>query len=156
MNTATNERIAHEGIRDTFATIKDRLEKHNTGQLSSLWVSRDENGNYDKNNNTKEIFTNEESIHSKILERNYDHLQQASETPFERGNLKKGLKWNGTGHLSDKILSGSILNEKRFSASMQLYLESIRVQDLTKLNVVNPTLTLEEYFTFWKKKREKQ
>ena len=38
---------------------------------------------------------------------------------------------------------------------MQLYLESIRVHDLTKLNVVNPTLTLEEYYNFWKKKREK-
>ena len=154
MNTAINELIAHEGIRHTFATLKDRLKKHNTGQLSSLWVSKDENGNYDKNNSTKEIFTDEESIHSKILERNYDHLQQASETPFANGNLKKGLKWDGTGHLSDKILSGDILNEQRFSASMQLYLESIRVRDLTKLNVVNPTLTLEEYYNFWKKKRE--
>ena len=74
MNTTINELMAHKGIRDTFATLKERLRKNNTGQLSSLWVSRDENGNYDKNDNTKEIFTDEESIHSKILQRNYDHL----------------------------------------------------------------------------------
>ena len=82
MNTAINELIAHEGIRGTFATLKERLKKHDSGQLSSLWVSRDKNGNYNKNYNTKEIFTDEEIIHSRILQRNYNHLQQALSTPF--------------------------------------------------------------------------
>ena len=36
MNTAINELIAHEGIRDTFATLKVRLKKPNKGQLTSL------------------------------------------------------------------------------------------------------------------------
>ena len=38
---------------------------------------------------------------------------------------------------------------------MQLYLESLQMRDLRKMDVINPTLTLEEYRAFWKKKREK-
>ena len=80
-------------------------------------VSRDEDRNYN-NNNTKEIYTEENIIHSKILKRNYNHLQQASSIPLVGWILKKGLKWDETGKLLDKILLGGILNERRFRAYM--------------------------------------
>ena len=154
MNTAINELIAHEGIRNTFLNLKDKVKKQNTGQLTSLWISRDENGNYTKDNNNKEIYTDEESVHQKILQRNHDHLQQASSTPFARGYLRKDLKYDGTGKLSSNILTGEILNERKFRSTMQLYLESLKMNDIKKMNVINPTITIEEYKTFWKKKRE--
>ena len=37
---------------------------------------------------------------------------------------------------------------------MQLYLESIKVNDLSRLNRIKPTLLLEEFYNFWKKKQE--
>ena len=75
--------------------MKERLKKKNTSQLSTIWVSRDEEGNYNKNNSTKEIYTD-------------------------------------------------------------IYLDILRIRDLQKMNVVNWTLSTEEYCNFWKKKREKQ
>lgn len=51
----------------------------------------------------------------------------------------------GTRELADKMLSGEILNEQRYGLAMHLYLECLQVKDLSKLNVVNPSLTLEEY-----------
>ncbi len=56
--------------------------------------------------------------------------------------------------LSYSILTGEILNEQRFSREMQLYLESLRVNDLTRLNVIWLNLLLEEYQSFWKEKHE--
>ena len=52
------------------------------------------------------------------------------------------------------MLNGNLLNEHRFREAMQLYLECLWVQDLTKLNQVKPNITLLEYRTFWRKKRE--
>ena len=147
-NNAINELMAHEGVRGTFATLKERLKQNNTGQLDSLWISMDEHGNYTKNSQSKEVYTDEQSVHTKILQRNQSHLQQASNTPFASGKLKKGLKWDGTGKLSDQILNGEILNDQQFRANMQLYLESLQTRDFRKLDVINPTLTLEEYGQF--------
>ena len=56
--------------------------------------------------------------------------------------------------LADSILTGNILNKRRFDRETQLYLESIKVNDLSRLNRIKPTLLLEEYYNFWKKKRE--
>ena len=52
------------------------------------------------------------------------------------------------------MLTGRLLNERRFTAAMQLYLEWLTVKDLSRLNVITPSLSLEEYALFWKKKRE--
>ena len=148
------ELIAHEESRETFKLLRQRIKPSNRGQLKSLWIAVDENGNYVKDSTNKQILTDRDTIHTELLRRNAIHLSQASQTPFAKGSFKKRLKWDGTGPLTTDILTGDLLNQKRYSEALQLYLESIQVKDLRKLNIIRPTLSLEEYYSFWKKKRE--
>ena len=93
-----------------------------------------------------------QEIHHFLLDRNARHLQQATSTPFATGLFRKKLKWDGTGSLATNMLKGDLLNECKFKREMQLYLESLRVNDLMRLNTIRPTLLLEEYYNFWKKR----
>ncbi len=153
-NQAILELLSHKETRNTFQTIKQSVKPHNHSQLKALWVSMDENGNYTKDPATKIVSTDKEIIHDKLLSRNTDHLGQAEGTPFAQGWLRQNLRWDGTGRLADDILTGQILNTKRFDSAMQSYLECLRMNDMTRLNVVTPEISLEEYRMFWKKKRE--
>ena len=148
------EILAHEDSRETYRLLRNQIKYEDRKQLMSLWEARDEEGNYVKDEDRKIIHTKSETIHKALLQRNERHLNQAAGTPFAQGRLRKKLKWDGTGRLSDEILTGEILNRRRFDAEMQLYLESIRVNRLSNLGVVKPTLLLEDYQTFWKKKHE--
>ena len=82
--------------------------------LTTLWKAQDEDGNYVKDNDNKEIYTDQSEIHRMLLERNATHLSQASSTPFATGDLQKALRWDGTGPLADSMLTGNILNDRRF------------------------------------------
>ena len=148
------ELLSHEEARTDFKTLRQRLKPFQKSGLKTLWESRDDNGEYSKDPVHKKIYTEAKEIHAKLLTRNAEHLSQASGTPFARGWLCNRLKWDGTGPLADEILTGNILNERRFRESMQLYLESLQMNNLTRMNVIRPTLSLDEYKLFWKKKRE--
>ena len=154
VNRSILELMSHERARETFSSLRRSLKDTGKTQLSSLWISLDENGNYTKDAHDKRVLTTKEEVHRALLQRNEEHLRQAAGTPFARGWLKTGLKWDGTGRLSTAMLNGDLLNEKRFREAMQLYLECIKVNDLTKLNKVTSNILLEEYQSFWKKKRE--
>ena len=134
--TAINELLEQEDIRQTFKTVKTNLKPMQRPNLKALWVSIDENGNYCKDVDTKKVYRDQETIHKEILHRNAEHLAQASSKPFATGWLKKRLKWDGTGGIADKMLTGQILNEYKFGESMQLYLESLQSSDLSKLNFI--------------------
>ncbi len=148
------ELIAHEEARGMFRSLRQSLKPTQYSSLSTLWTAIDENGDYVKDHEVKAIHSDQQTIHQILLDRNARHLRQAADTPFAKGRLKAKLGWDGTGPLSDSMLTGQILNEQRFTREMQLYLESLKVNDLTRLNTVRPNLLLEEYYTFWKKKRE--
>ena len=122
--------------------------------MKALWVAVDNNGNYTKDSDRKVISTEKDAIHNQSLRRNADHLGQAEGTAFAKGWMRQTLRWDGTGKLAEDMLTGKILNQRRFSTAMQLYLECIKMDDLSRLNVVTPTLSIEEYRLFWKKKRE--
>ena len=122
--------------------------------MTTLWEATDDNGTYIKDPGRRITYTDTTTIHSKLLERNANHLTQASGTPFAHGWLQNRLKWDGTGPLAEDILTGKLLNERKFRASMQLYLESLKMKDLSRMNIERPELSLEEYHNFWKKKRE--
>ena len=154
LNRAILELMSHEKSRTTFTALRHSLKKVDRRQLTTLWIATDENGEYSKDEATQKILSSGEDIHTALLKRNAKHLRQASRTPFARGWLRQGLKWDGTGRISDSMLTGEILNQKRFTEAMQVYLECIKLNDLTKLNRVKPILSLEEYHSFWKKKRE--
>ena len=152
---AVIELLSHEETRETFKTLRQSLKPNHRRQMKTLWSAMDDNGNYIKDFERKTIYTEKQQVHAALLKRNADHLGQAGDTPFAKGRWKKSLKWDGSGYAADDILTGNILNDRRFTASMQLYLECLKVQDLSRLNVVRPDLALEEYAMFWKKKREK-
>ena len=146
--------MSHEDSRSTFEMLRQRLKPMTRRQLKTLWIARDEEGNYIKDITSKTVLTDKDDIHEALLRRNEKHLHQAAQTPFAHGKLRRRLRWDGTGVIAENMLTGEILNERKFSSAMQLYLESIKVQDFKLLNIVRPTLTLEEYSDFWKKKRE--
>ena len=65
------------------------------------------------------------------------------------------MKWDGKGDLGRDILSGNILNKHIFERTIQLYLESLKVTNMSKqLNIIKPQISIDEYKTFWKKKKE--
>ncbi len=153
---AITELLSHEESRQTFNTLRQRLKPDYRGKLKTLWVATDDNGNYVKDHSRKEIYTDEKGIHHELLQRNADHLGQASNTPFAKGWLRNQLKWDGNGHLTKDILTGDLLNKRRFDATMQLYLECMKMDDLSRMNIVKPNLTLEDYRIFWKKNVKQQ
>ena len=154
LSTAINELLLHEQSRQLFRELKSKLKPIQRSQLKQLWVSIDEQGNYNKDLDTKHTLSDSRKIHEALLARNTEHLTQASNTPFASGEFKRRLKWDGTGKLAEDILSGNILNERKYTRAMQLYLESLQNKKLHQMNVVKPTLSFEEYKNFWKKKRE--
>ena len=109
--TAINELLEQEDIRQTFKILKNKLKPVQSPNLKTLWVSIDENGKYCKDFTKKQVYGDQESIHREILRRNAEHLSQASSTPFAKGWLKKRLKWDGTGDIADNIFTGQILNK---------------------------------------------
>ncbi len=151
---AVVELLAHEEARTTFTMLRQKLKPYQRSGLATLWEAMNEEGVYTKDPALRISHTDGKIIHSKLLERNAEHLTQASGTPFARGWLRNRLKWDGTGPLAEELLTGNLLNERRFKESMQLYLESLKMNDLSRMNVVRPMLSLEEYQSFWKKKRE--
>ena len=153
---AITELLAHEDVKSTFKQLRNHMKPVIGGQLAKLWISVDDNGNYVKDTSRKTVKSTGQQIHDALLQRNAVHLQQATATPFAHGNLKHRLKWDGTGKLGREILTGEVLNHQVFNRAMQLYLESIKVQDLTRMNIIRPTLSLEDYYKFWKKKKERQ
>ncbi len=131
------------------------MKQQSTGQLNKLWISTNDAGEYIKDMNGKETVEEARSIHDHLLRRNITHLSQAKHTPFAKGPLARALKWDGTGDLGRDILSGDILNQARFSSTVQLYFESLRTRNFAKdLDIVKPTLSLKEYRQFWKRKKE--
>ena len=152
---AIQELLSHESVKHTFEVLQERLKPRERGQIEKIWIAVDENGNYTKDHQHKQILEDRESIHTQLLRRNKKHLTQAKHTPFAQGRMARALKWDGTGELGRDILSGDILNKERFSRTIQLYLESLQVNRMSRdLPMVKPELSLEEYATFWKKKKE--
>jgi len=150
---AVQELLMHESVRHTFAVLKEKLKPHQQGQITKVWVAMDENGNYTKDHQKKIVLSDREKVHESLLSRNKRHLTQARNTPFARGRLSKAMKWDGTGDIGRDLLSGEILNKERFSSTIQLYFESLTVSRISpKLNIIKPTLTQEEYRSFWKKR----
>ena len=94
-------------------------------------------------------------VHENLLKRNRKHLGQAKGTPFATGKWAKALKWDGTGDLGEEILSGSILHKHQFEDTVQLYFESLKTTRMARsLKITRPFIGLEDYKTFWNKKKE--
>ena len=153
--TAIKELISHESKKRMFTILQDKMKQKTNGQLKQVWLSYNSEGEYTKDHATKTILQKDSEVHKALLQRNQKHLEQARHTPFATGSLANRLKWDGTGDLGSDILSGEILNKARFDTTVQLYFECLQTARMTNIShLVKPTLTLQEYKTFWKKKKE--
>ena len=152
---AISELISHESVRSTFQFLREKLKKGKRGQLQRIWIAYDNNGNHCKDQMRKIEIEKDTEVHEKLLQRNKKHLGQAKKTPFAQKPWSAKLKWDGTGDLGRDILSGDILNQQKFSSTVQLYFESLKTNRMSsKIKTVRASLSLEEYKKFWRKKRE--
>ena len=103
-----------------FRTLRNRIKKVDRSSLKTLWVSINEEGEYCKDTQKRQIYETKEEIHTALLKRNETHLNQAYRTPFATGPLQKGLKWDGTGPLAGDMLTGEVLNQQQFNLAMLL------------------------------------
>jgi len=115
---AVLELLAHEESRGMFRQLRQQIKNTDRRQIRAVWEAMDEDGNHNKDENRRIVYDQGSEIHRALLRRNSEHLNQAVGTPFASGKLYKGLKWDGTGEMSRKILNGEILNEYRFNAEM--------------------------------------
>ena len=152
---AVQELISHESIKNTFSLLREKLTSSHPGQLRELWIARDTEGNFVKDRTARKIITSKNEIHKQLLRRNRQHLRQAKSTPFAAGEWCQALKWDGTGVLGQEILTGTVQSQETLSRTLSEYFDSIaRAKKSFVGKEISPVLSLPEYKSFWKKKRE--
>ena len=152
---AVKELLSHESQRRMFSMLRQRLNRQSRSQLKNVWVAFNSAGEYTKDPSNKTILDKEQEVHKALLKRNQKHLAQAKNTPFATGILAQQLKWDGTGDMGADILSGDILNKAQFEETVQRYFECLQTSKMSqKLVQVKSEISLNEYKTFWKKKKE--
>ena len=93
-------------------------------------------------------------IHGKLLERNAKHLQQAQNTPFAKGDLWEAIGWSAEGSVIEEILHTGRIEEAELEEVSEIYVRGLQVKDMSILESVKKEISIEEYKSFWKKKRE--
>ena len=81
--------LSHEEIREMYSHIRFKLQGQRQPQLSEVWI-RDIEGR-------KIILTESEDIENHLLNRNKNHLRQASDTLFADGPLGETIQGDGSG-----------------------------------------------------------
>ena len=155
---AVKELLAHEQIRDIFREIKFGMNQLRKKQMYRLWLPEDGKVTSKPPKDWKKVVrgqrevTDSEIIHTKLLERNRLHLEQAKVTPFAMSGIGRLLKWDGKGEVSDKILMGEDFDNDLSEVSKK-YIEGLRVKKMCDLESVEKDISLEDYKRFWLKKK---
>jgi len=148
-NNMTNEKailaiLSHEEIRELYRHIRFKLQGSRQPSLSEVWIK---NGDGEKT-----ILTESKDVESHLLQRNKDHLQQASNTLFADGPLGEMIQWDGSGELADRLVNGDPLPDMRhLDSTIQSFLEGMAASKLEMIDSVKISLTTKEYREFWKK-----
>ena len=149
----------HEELREIFGDIKIGLNLLVKSQTYRIWLPKTE-GVTDtppddwKTTNTEQLeITEGDEIHKKILERNKIHLHQAKDTPFASSKLGKLLKFDGSGPLTEELLTGKA-DDMGLELVSKQYLEGLTVKTIKTLEKVDVEISIEDYKRFWTKKRE--
>ena len=94
-------------------------------------------------------------VEQHLLQRNWDQLRQAANTPFADGHLGDLLHYDGSGEIATKIIRGHDVQEVNgMGEIVQKYIKGMAVRDTSILNTVDVNITLDQYRGFWKNKRE--
>ena len=153
------ELLAHEQIRAIFKDIRMGLMAKARTQTYRIWLPNSGDVTYPPPENWKKCkapqveITNSDDIHNKILERNLVHLQQAKDASFAMTKLGKLLRWEGSGDLVDQLLEGTVPEDLGLSKVSMEYLNGLKVQKMNVMEKIKADLTMEEYKSFWLKKK---
>ena len=141
------EILSHEEIREMYQHIRVKLHGQRQPQLSEVWI-KDAEGK-------KIVLTESEDVEYHLLERNRNHLRQASDTPFADGPLGAMIQWDGSGELADRLVNGDPLPDMaHLDSTIQAYMEGMAASRLDIINSIQISLSLDKYRDFWQKKRE--
>ena len=145
---AIRELLVHEELRDTYRKIGNKMKTKRSPQLREVWI-QDENGEKSK------VYDDSESVETHLLQRNFEHLQQAKETPFAAGSKAQYLGENGHSDFTERVLNNGYLPElDDVDPVVKRYIEGLAYSRIDIPDSVDTNLTLEEYRKFWKKKKE--
>ena len=144
---AIRELMSHEELREMFRTVRLKIKGARSPPLSEVW-------SMDKDDQ-KTIITGSQEVEDHLLQRNWSQLRQAANTPFADGECGQYIGWDGTGDMANRILEGSPLPELvNQHTVIQKYIEGMAMSDPGIKNKVNVNITIEQYKSFWKTKRE--
>jgi len=156
---AIRELLVHEELREIFGEIKLGLNLIKRSQTYRIWLPKSE-GVTDtppedwKTTKTEQVeITDGDEIHKKILERNKIHLHQAKDTPFASSKLGNLFKFDGSGSLTEELLTGKT-DDMGLEMVCKQYLEGLTVKKIKTLEKVDVEISIEDYKIFWTKKRE--
>ena len=145
--------LSHEEDREVWKSIKTKLNKFDKSQLDKIWIDAKRGYSTTKKRNKVEINSTEE-MHKKLLARNKRHLQQASVTPFTKGELSKMLGPDGSTEACDDILNGMWVPPEHCEEIIKTYVSALATDKHTRENELETKITTEDYHSFWSKKRE--
>ena len=147
-STAIRELLVHEELRDTYRKIGNKMKTKRSPQLREVWI-QDENGEKSK------VYDDSESVETHLLQRNFEHLQQAKETPFAAGSKAQYLGENGHSDFTERVLNNEYLPElDDVDPVVKKYIEGLAYSRMDIPDSVDTNLTIEQYKKFWKKKKE--
>ena len=136
--TAIRELLVHEELRDIYRKIGNKMKTERSPQLREVWI-QDENGE------KSAVYDDSESVETHLLKRNFEHLQQAKETPFAAGSKAQYLGENGNSDFTERVLNNGYLPElDDVDPVVKKYIEELAYA--TRVDIpdsVNTNLTLE-------------
>ena len=128
------EILSHEEIREMYQHIRVKLHDQRQPQLSEVWI-KDAEGK-------KIVLTESEDVKYHLLERNRNHLRQASDTPFADGPLGAMIQWDGSGELADRLVNGDPLPDMaHLDSTIQAYMEGMAASRLDIIDSIKISLS---------------
>ena len=147
-STAIRELLVHEELRDIYSKIGAKMKTKRSPQMSEVWIQGE-------TEEEKTIYEDSESVETHLLKRNFNHLQQAKDTPFACGSKQKYLGNHGQSNFTERILKREYLPEiNDVDPIIRRYIESLAYSNPDIPDSVDVTITLDQYRQFWKNKKE--
>ena len=115
--------------------------------MSEVWIK---NGQGEK-----VIISDSTALEQHLLSRNRQQLRKAAPTPFADGPIGRLLQPDGSGEIADRIVNGEpILEIQHLDKVAKSYIKGMTSSNLSMLDSINMEMNMDDYRSFWKKKRE--
>ena len=119
----------------------------NSPQMSEVWTKNEQG--------EKLIISDSNALEQHLLARNRNQLRKAAPTPFVDGPMGKLLCPGESGEIADRIVNGEpILEIQHLDKVAKAYIKGMASSNLSMLGSINMEMNMEDYRSFWNKKRE--